>query len=185
MRAVAFAALLAALLASGCGPKAITAGSRPFPSERAVFVDSSGKAVPDLPVSGESFRLVVLDFPWCPACGEVWKAVGSASAAAAPGSFRVYRILFDREIGISAEGRRETDPMRPAPPPGLDVETLTAIPGAFMEEYRVRHVPVLLLIERDGKVARRWIGYSTKLPEELAFEFRKRAPAPSSLPPGT
>lgn len=187
------AVLLAALLVSGCGPKSITVGSRPFPSKKAVFTDASGKALADLPGSKEPYRLVVLDFPWCPACGDAWKSVREAIATAPPGSIRVYRVLFDREISLSPDGKREVPPLRPAPHPWAEgpvdagdspVTTLTALPGVFQEEFRVNQSPVLLLFERDGTVARRWNGYSTSLAGELSAEIRKRFPAPSALPPG-
>jgi len=183
----AFATLLAALLACGCGTKAITAGSRPFPAGQEVFSDASGRRLADLPGSGEAVRLVLLDFPWCPACREVWKTIGGASGQAPPGSLRVYRILFDREVAISAEQKRDTDPLRPAElpwagspsgGPAPEVVSLTALPGEFFKEFRVRQAPVLLLIDGDGTVARRWNGYSTKLAGELSSELRKRFPPP-------
>ncbi len=188
------AVLFAALLVSGCGPKAITVGSRPFPSEKAVFTDAAGKTLSDLPGPREPVHLVMLDFPWCPACGDAWKSVRKAASTVPPGSVRMYRILFDREILLSSGGKREVPPMRPAPPPWPEgtggaeedspVTTLTALPGAFQEEFRVNQSPVLLLFDGDGTVARRWNGYSTSLAADLAAELRKRFPAPSALPPG-
>jgi hypothetical protein len=195
VRRIALAALAASLSAAlalwGCGPKAITVGSRPFPADKPVFRDASGNALPDLPSSGEPVRLVLIDFPWCPPCSDAWKSVGKALEAAAPGSVRVYRILFDREMQIAASGKGETSPMRPVPPPWPEsredawapaVTTLAALPDAFRERFRVGQAPVLLLIEGDGTVARRWVGYSTDLEEELSAELRRRAPAPSGLP---
>ena len=191
MRRIVFAALIAALPLSGCGPKAITVGSRPFPSEKAVFADASGKALSDLPDSGEPFRLVLIDYPWCPPCADAWKSVRGALETAPPGSVRVYRILFDREISIADSGKKETAPMRPVPPPwpgfledagDKKFTTLTAIPEVFREEFRVNQAPMLLLIDRDGTVARRWIGYSTNLGEDLSSEFKTRDPVPSSPP---
>ncbi len=175
--------LVAALPLCGCGPKAITVGSRPFPAEKAVFADASGKGLPDLPDSGEPLRLVLIDFPWCPPCAEAWKSVRPALGEAPPGTVRAYRILFDREISIAASGKTETSPMRPAPPPWPEVTTLTAIPDAFLESFRVNQAPMLLLIDRDGKVTRRWVGYSTNLREELSAELRKPVPPGPSSPP--
>ncbi len=193
MRRIVLASLIASLAAalplSGCGPKAITVGSRPFPSEKAVFADASGKPLSDLPDSGEQLRLVLIDFPWCQPCADAWKSVRGALETAPAGSVRIYRILFDREILIAASGKGETAPMRPVPPPwpdyregagGPEVTTLTAFPGVFREEFRVNQAPVLLLIGRDGTVARRWNGYSTNLGEDLSSELKKRDPAPSN-----
>ena len=191
MRRIVFAALIAALPVCGCGPKAITVGSRPFPAEKTVFTDASGKAVSDLPDFGEPFRLVLIDSPWCPPCADAWKSVRGALETAPPGSVRVYRILFDREISIAASGKKETAPMRPVPPPwpgfredagDLKVTTLTAVPEVFREEFRVNQAPMLLLIDREGTVARRWIGYSTNLGEDLSSELKTRDLAPSSPP---
>ncbi len=193
MRGTVVAALLAALTLCGCGPKSITVGSRPFPAGKAVFTDASGKALSDLPGSREPFRLVMLDFPWCPPCADAWKAVGEAFDTVPPGSVRAYRVLFDREVSLSAAGKRETAPMQPVPPPWPDplargpdsrITTLTALPGVFREEFRVNQAPVLLLIGRDGTVERRWNGYSMSLRDDLSSELRKRSPAPSALPPG-
>jgi hypothetical protein len=193
LREAVLAALIAALALSGCGPKAITVGSRPFPSGTAVFTDAAGRALTDLPDSEEPFRLVVLDFPWCPPCEDAWKSVREALETVPPGTVHPYRILFDREISLSAAGKRETAPMHSTPPPWPDpspggternVTTLIALPGVFREEFRVNQAPVLLLIGRGGTVERRWNGYSTGLVKDLSSEFRKRSPAPSALPPG-
>jgi len=193
-RAPAPALLVAALLTlPACGPKAITVGSRPFPAARPVFTDLSGTARADLPEAREPARLVLLDFPWCPACADAWKALRAASAQLPPGSARVYRVLFDRETGFTSEGKREAAPLRspslaesenPVSAGGIAVTSLTALPGPFGEEFRATQVPVLLLLEPDGTVARRWIGYSSGMAAEVATEVRKRARPPSPLPPG-
>ena len=110
------------------------------------------------------------------------------------GTVRVYRVLFDRETMLSPAGRREVSPMRPAPLPEgddpeesgeLKITTLTALPDGFRKEYRVSQGPVLLLLDAEGKVEKRWIGFSTGMSRELSSELRKRSPAPSPLPPGT
>jgi len=194
-RGASLAALVAVLiLAPGCGPKALTVGSLPFPAGRPVFSDASGKALDALPAFAEPVGLVFLDFPWCPACADVWKAVRTAAAPHPPGTVRVYRVLFDRETSLSPTGRREVPPLRPAPPPesggpedsgALKVTTLTALPGEFRKEFRVSRAPVLLLLGPGGTVARRWIGASAGMSKELASEIRKRSPALSPRPPGT
>jgi len=190
-----FASLIAGLLLmAGCGPKAITVGSRPFPAEHPVFSDASGKAIETLPAADGTIRLVFLEFPWCPACADVWKAVGIAAKALPQETVRVYRVLFDRETALSPAGRREISPLRPAPLPGgddpenpgvLKVTTLTALPGAFRKEFRVSHGPVLLLLDAEGTVERRWIGFSPGMSLELSSEIRKRSRVPSPRPPGT
>jgi len=182
LRRIVSAALVAALPLFGCGPKAITAGSRPFPAEKAVFADASGTALRDLPDSGEPIRLVLIDFPWCPPCADAWESVRAALADVPPGTVRAIRILFDREVSIAASGKTEAPPLRPIPSPWPDVTTLTAIPGAFLEEFRVSQAPMLLLIDRDGKVTRRWVGCSTNLGGELSAELRKPGPPGPSSP---
>jgi len=193
-RAPAPALLVAALLTTAaCGPKAITVGSRPFPAERPVFTDLSGTPRADLPEAREPARMVLLDFPWCPACADTWKALRAASAQLPPGSARVYRVLFERETEMTAAGKREAAPLRSSPlaesenpgsAEGIAVTSLTALPGPFQEAFRATQVPVLLLLESDGTVARRWIGYSSGMASEVALEVRKRARPPSPLPPG-
>ena len=190
-----FAALIAGLLlVSGCGPKAITVGSHPFPAARPVFHDSSGNALKALPPAEESIRVVFLEFPWCPACADVWRAVYTASKPFPQGTIRVYRVLFDRETMLSPAGRREAPPFRPAPLPEgdgpegpgvLQVTTLTAIPEGFHKEFRVSQGPVLLLLGAEGKVEKRWIGFSTGMSRELSTEIRNRSRVLSPRPPGT
>ena len=182
------------LLASGCGPKAITVGSRPFPAARPVFHDASGKALEALPAAEGTIRIVFLDFPWCPACADVWRAVRTAAKPFHRGTVRVYRVLFDRETVLSPAGRREVPPLRPALLPESDgpgdpgvpeITTLTAIPDAFHKEFRVSQGPVLLLLDAGGKVGKRWIGFSAGMSRELASEIRKRSRDLSPPLPGT
>jgi len=190
-----FAALIAGLLLmAGCGPKAITVGSRPFPASRPVFSDDSGKALGALPAADGTIRLVFLEFPWCPACADVWRAMRTAAAPFPPGTVRIYRVLFDRETVLSPAGRQEVPPLHPAPLPEgdppegpgvLKVTTLTALPGEFRAEFRVSQGPVLLLLDAEGMVERRWIGFSAGMSRELSSEIRKRSHVLSPRPPGT
>ncbi len=182
------------LLTAGCGPKAITVGSLPFPADRPVFSDASGKTVNALPVADGTIRLVFLEFPWCPACADVWRAMRLAAAPFPPGTVRVYRVLFDRETVLTPAGREEAPPLNPAPlpegdgtegPGALKVTTLIALPGEFRKEFRVSHGPVVLLLDAGGTVERRWIGFSAGMSRELSSEIRKRSRVLSPPPPGT
>jgi hypothetical protein len=183
----------ALLLLAACGPKAVKVGTRPFPAARPVFADASGTPLASLPEATEPVRLVLLDFPWCPACAETWKALRLASAHAQPGSARVYRVLFDRETALTPAGGREAPPLHPPQDPasgeaggtaGFPVTTLTALPGPFGKEFRVGQVPVLLLLDPDGTVARRWIGYSHGMAAEVAGEVTNRSRTLSPPPAG-
>jgi len=190
-----FAALIAGmLLVAGCGPKAITVGSRPFPARHPVFSDASGKTLEGLPEADGAIRLVFLEFPWCPQCADVWGVLRTAAAPFPPGAVRVYRVLFDRETLLSPAGGREVPPLRPTPPPedgalederALKVTTLYAFPDPFRKEFRVSNGPVLLLLDAEGKVVRRWIGFSTGMSVELTSEIRNRSRVLSPRPPGT
>jgi hypothetical protein len=194
-KGASFAALIAGLLLmAGCGPKAIALGSRPFPAERPVFADASGKTLDALPAADGTIRLVFLEFPWCPACADVWGAMRTAAAPFPPGTVRIYRVLFDRETVLSPAGQQEVPPLRPAPlpesdgpedPGALKVTTLDALPGEFRKEFRVSHGPVLLLLDAEGTVERRWIGFSAGMSRELSSEIRKRSYVLSPRPPGT
>lgn len=194
-KCVSFAALIVGLLLmAGCGPKAITVGSRPFPAARPIFSDASGKTLDALPAADGMIRLVFLEFPWCPACADVWRAVRIAAKPFPQGTVRVYRVLFDRESVLSPAGRQEVPPLRPTPlpegdgpedPGTLKITTLTALPGEFRKQFRVSQGPVLLLLGTEGKVERRWIGYSAGISRELSSEIRKRSPVLSPRPPGT
>jgi hypothetical protein len=190
-----FAALIAGvLLTAGCGAKAINVGSRPFPARHPVFSDASGKALEGLPEADGTIRFVFLEFPWCPPCADVWRALRTAAAPFPPGTVRIYRVLFDRETALSPAGRQEVPPLHPVPLPeggapedtgALKVTTLSALPGEFRKEFRVGQGPVLLLLDADGKVERRWIGFSTGMSLELSTEIRNRSQALSPRPPGT
>ena len=194
-KGAALVALIAGLLlTAGCGPKAITVGSRPFPAAHPVFTDASGKALEALPAFDEPVGLVFLEFPWCPACTDVWKAVRFAAAPFPTATVRVYRILFDRETLLSSSGRREVPPLLATPLPrgdgpedhgALKVTTLTALPVEFRKEFRVSQGPVLLLLDAEGRVERRWIGFQGGMSRELSSEIRKRSRVLSPRPPGT
>ena len=194
-KGASLAALIAGLfLMAGCGPKAITVGSRPFPAGHPVFSDNSGKALEGLPPADGTIRFVFLEFPWCPACADAWSAMRTAAAPFPPGTVRIYRVLFDRETLLSPSGKREVPPLHPASlpegdapegPGALKITTLTALPGEFRKEFRVSHGPVLLLLDAEGKVERRWIGFSAGMSRELSSEIRTRSHVLSPLPPGT
>jgi hypothetical protein len=95
-----------------------------------------------------------------------------------PGTVHVYRILFDRERTYSPGGIRESTPLHPAPTPGatadpikaglLEVTTVTALSRPFQKEFRVTQVPILLLLNENGRVEKRWTGYSPSLRDSLA-----------------
>jgi hypothetical protein len=194
-KGASFVALIAGLfLMAGCGPKAITVGSRPFPTKHPVFSDASGKTLDALPAADGTIRLVFLEFPWCPTCADVWRAMRVAAKPFPQGTVRVYRVLFDRETVLSPAGRQEVPPLRPAPlpegdgpedPGELKVTTLTALSGEFRKEFRLSHGPVVLLLGTEGKVERRWIGFSAGMSRELSSEIRKRSGVLSPRPPGT
>ena len=194
-KSASLAALFAGLLLlAGCGPKAIKVGSRPFPAAHPVFSDASGKPLDALPAAEGTIRLVFLEFPWCPACADVWKAVRIAAKPFPQGTVRVYRVLFDRETSLSSAGRRDVPPLRPDPlpegngpedPGAMKITTLTALPAEFRKEFRISQGPMLLLVDAEGKVERRWIGFSAGMSGELASEIRKRSRVLSPRPPGT
>ena len=146
-----------------------------------------------LPPSSEPIRLVFIDAPWCPPCGEAWDALESASSTFPPGSVHVIRILFDRERIYEQGGGRDAPPLHPAATPGTTlfpteaprfrVTTLTALPGPFRNQFRVDQVPLILLLDGDGKVEHRWSGHSPSLRISLTEEVERRAH--STPPAGT
>lgn len=183
--AAALAGAAVLLLCASCGPKSFSVNAVPFPAEKPVFLDEGGAAVQTLPAASEPVRIVFLDFPWCAPCTDAWNAVSRASASFPPGSVRLYRILFDRERIFAKEGASDVPPLRGAPPreaAGLPVTTLSAIPAAFREEFRVEQVPVLFIMDASGRVVRRWNGFSPALSSSLAAEVTRLSTSP--LPPG-
>ena len=184
-RRAAKALVLAAALSfsAGCGAKVLSVGSVPFPAEKPVFVDEAGAETASLPRFPEPLRLVFLDSPWCPQCGEAWEAIGTAASTFPPGLVRVYRVRFDRERIYEREGTREAPPLHPASiadmttgkpgPAPVPVTTLRALPGPFRKQFLVSQTPVLLLLDKSGTVAKRWTGASPSLAESLAEEVRR------------
>lgn len=156
-------------------------GSVPFPAPKPVFFDNTGQASAGLPESPEPWRLVLLDFPWCPPCAETWKAIREASRGIPEGSVRVYRVLFDRERLLRREGTAEIAPLRPTPPPDagtFPVTTVVALTHPFRKEYGPSLVPILLLTERGGKVLKRWTGYSPSLSANIVSEIKRLSSVP-------
>jgi hypothetical protein len=179
--AVALAGFFAALLCAACGPKSFAVGSVPFPAPKPVLVDASGQPRPGLPDSREPFRLILLDYVWCPPCAEVWKAIREASREIPEGSVRVYRVLFDRERLLDREGTTEVGPLQPSPPPDagtLPVTTVVALLRPFREQFAPGQAPVLLLTGRGGKVLKRWTGASPSLSGAIASEIKRLSSAP-------
>jgi hypothetical protein len=183
-RRAAKALVLAAVFSFGCGAKVLSVGPVPFPAEKPVFVGETGEETASLPRFPEPLRLVFLDSPWCPQCGEAWEAIKAAASTFPPGSIRVYRIRFDSERIYEREGSRETAPFHPAAaPPGmttgkpgpapLPVTTLRALPGPFQKQFRVPQTPVLLLLDQKGTIAKRWTGSSPSLAASLGEEVRR------------
>ncbi len=184
--------LLAAVLVliGGCGAKSISVGSVPFPAENKVFRNEAGEETTGLPPSSRPVRLVFLDAPWCPQCGDAWSALGSAASMFPPGTVHVYRILFDRERIYSPGESRESSPLHPSPTPEttagpagaglLEVTTLTVLSRPFQKEFRATQVPILLLLDENDRVEKRWTGYSPSLRDALAEEVRRKAGVPLS-----
>lgn len=186
LRAAAIAGLLAAPFVAGCGPKGIATGTVPFPAEKPVFVDDAGAPIRNLPDSPEPIRLVLLDFVWCPPCADTWKAIREASKEIPAGSVRVYRVLFDRERLMAAGGIAEVAPLHPVPPPdagSLPVTTVSALPRPFRDQFRVEQVPVLLLLDRDGHVVKRWTGSFPSLPGAIVSEIKSLEVTPRPTAP--
>ncbi len=186
----AFVLAATLIVIGGCGAKSISVGSVPFPAESKVFRNEAGEETTGLPPSSRPIRLVFLDSPWCPQCGDAWNALGSAASMFPPGTVHVYRILFDRERTYSPGGIRESTPLHPAPTPGatadpikaglLEVTTVTALSRPFQKEFRVTQVPILLLLNENGRVEKRWTGYSPSLRDSLAEEVRRKTGPPLS-----
>jgi hypothetical protein len=151
-----------------------------------VFLDDSGRPLAGLPESSEAYRLVFLDYAWCPACAEGWKALKDASREIPAGRVRVYRILFDRERLLGTEGTSEVAPLRPSAAPdagNLPVTTLVALPEPFRKRYGPEQAPMILLIDGRGTVLKKWTGASASLSAAIASEIKRLSSA--HLPPET
>ena len=175
-------------LFTGCGAKSISVGSIPFPAKEPVFLTGDGEKTAELPWTYEPIRLVFLDSPWCPYCVDAWGALVSAASTSPAGSVHIYRILFDRERIFTQEGNREVAPLDGSAGPGTTdfpslaalpaVTTLTALPGPFRDQFKIDHLPVILLLDDTGEVGMRWTGYSPSMRDQLADAIRRRTESP-------
>src|SRR4030066_29877 len=92
-------------------------------------------------------------------------------------------LVLAAALSLSAGGGAKriyvrSAPFPPPPAPGttagkpgaapLEVTTLWALPGPFRKQFRVTQTPVLFLLDRSGKVTKRWTGYSPSLADSLA-----------------
>lgn len=155
-----------------------------------MLLDERGLERSALPETSEPARLLFLDFPWCPPCGDMWMGMNAAAQAFPPGTLRVYRILFDRERLFTRGEPADMPPLLPTPPRhpvladsagnAVPVTTWTAIPARFRDRFQVGQVPILLLLDREGIVAARWVGASPSLAAALTESIRERAAAPPS-----
>jgi hypothetical protein len=147
------------------------------------MTDGEGNPARDLPPADTDARLVVIDPPWCTPCEGAWESVARTVDSFPPGTVKVYRLLLDRErLLAGAEGEQETPPARAPFPAGTPVAgTYHVLPGPFRENFEVERVPVLLLLDRDGKVRGRWSGYHPALADDLASAVRALA-APEFAP---
>ncbi|HSL91592.1 MAG TPA: hypothetical protein VK863_02995 [Candidatus Limnocylindrales bacterium] len=179
--AAVLAGFFAAFLGAACGPKSFAVGSVPFPAPKAVIVDAMGQPRSGLPETPEPFRLILLDYLWCPPCADAWEAIREASREIPEGSVRVYRVVFDRERLLDREGTAEVAPLRQPvrPNPGdLPVTTVVAIPRSFGEQFAPGQAPILLLTDRAGKVLKRWTGASPSLSDAIVSEVNRLSSAP-------
>lgn len=182
--AAAFSGLLVTLICGACASKHFSLGSVPFPADKPVFVDDQGRQHPGLPESSEPFRLVFLDYSWCPPCADAWKAVREASLDIPAGTVRVYRVLFDRERLLGKEGTDEIAPLRQVSPPdagGMPVTTVMALADPFRKRFGPDQAPLIILMDRKGKVLKKWTGASHSLSAAIASEV-KRLSSSAPLP---
>ncbi|HEY5996810.1 MAG TPA: hypothetical protein VIU29_07295 [Candidatus Deferrimicrobiaceae bacterium] len=183
--AAALACVAAAFIGAACSGRRMLEGETPFPAKGAVMVDEAGNRLADLPPSAEPLRIIVLDFPWCPPCSDAWEALDKASKSVRGGRIRVFRILFDREKFDTAGGSAEASPLHPAPArpsTAFPVTTLTAMPAAFRERYKIEQAPVLLLADSRGRVLKRWVGYTPNLADSIRDELARHM---KQLPAGS
>jgi len=187
-----FVALIAGLLlAAGCGPKAITVGSRPFPAGTPVFSDASGKAIETLPADGGRSGSF---FSISRGVRVRGRLESGADGRGAVSSRRRPNLsdLFDRETALSPAGQREVP--RCAPPlsrrrrPGArgsgghhPHRASRRVPQGVPREPRTDAAPSRRR-RKGGTAVDRFLGEDVR---ELSSEFRRRSRDLSPHPPGT
>lgn len=179
--AAAVSGLLVTLICAACASKHFSLGSVPFPADKPVFVDDRGRQQTGLPESSEPFRLIFLDYSWCPPCADAWKAVREASRDIPAGTVRVYRVLFDRERLLGKEGTQEIPPLRQVSSRDagdMPVTTVMALTDPFRKRFGPDQAPLIILTDRRGKVLKKWTGASHSLSAAIVSEVKRLSSSP-------
>jgi thiol-disulfide isomerase/thioredoxin len=103
--------------------------------------------------------VVLVDFwaTWCAPCRISIPAMEDLHREYAPKGVQVLSVSLDEEtdlIGPFAERY------------GMSYPVLLGAASDVAERYRVRGIPTLFLIDREGNLVRHWIGFDSDLPRQ-------------------
>jgi len=155
------AGLLVLLLSNGAGRAAEVAPAFELPR-----LTGEGR----LSLANLRGQVVLLDFwaSWCAPCRAAMPAYQTLQAELSANGFSVLAINLDEHPD---DGRAF---LRRVP---VHYPVLSDPAGAVAERYRLTGMPTALLIDRQGRIRRRWVGFEpTELPalrEEIASLLRE------------
>jgi peroxiredoxin len=155
----AFLGLLALWTVGGCG----SGGGKPAGSAQA------GKEAPAFKLSNlagqqvslKDFRgkIVLLDFwaTWCPPCRQSIPALQELHKEYSSKGFLVVGVSLDEDPGVVPEFVKQE---------GIDYPILLGGESDVSLSYEVRGIPAMYLVDKQGRVVRRWIGYDSPMKKE-------------------
>ncbi len=167
MRAAAIAGLGILILAgTGCqgngnagapsGPSAAPQASDVSSAPAFTLPDLNGKQVS---LAGLKGQVVFVDFwaTWCPPCRYSIPALEALHREFQARGFQVVGVSLDENTAAVAPFVKEK---------GITYTVLLGGESDVADLYGVRGIPSLYLIDKEGRVARRWVGYDPKYDKE-------------------
>ncbi len=149
LRRFAVIIILTVITLSGCTDKRPPAGGTAAPTF--TLQDLNGKDVRLLDYKG---KVIIIDFwaTWCPPC-----------RASIPGLEKIYKAYKDKGLVILAISldQGEWDSVKSfVTDYGI---TYTVLKGNedIQDKYQVRTIPLLLVIDKEGRIAKRYLGFGS------------------------
>jgi peroxiredoxin len=151
-------AIVVMALAAGCTDKGAQPGSLAAPDF--TLQDMSGKTVK---LSDQRGKVVLLEFwaTWCPPC-----------RAAVPGLEQLHKAYKDKGLVVLAVSMDQGgwDEVKSFVAEQHITYTVLKATDAVAEQYQVRSIPMTLILNKEGKISRRYLGMGSD--EELERDVK-------------
>jgi peroxiredoxin len=150
------------LFAAGCGSSSSPSAppsARPQAPEFTLSALSGGS----VSLSQHRGKPVLVDFwaTWCPPCRQSIPALKQLYADYT-GRIEILGVSLDEDPEAVRDFVREQ---------GLTYPILLGAASDVSDRYAVQGIPALFLLDKDGKVVRRWIGFDPRLVNEWRNEL--------------